>query len=304
MAKNFPKPPRQAHRSLPTRDRLLPLHLWHLTSLDAPTVAVVWTLGFAWAARVRLPGWVPLLVALVVWGVYVADRLLDARADLARGTSRRLRERHLFHWHHRRWLIPMAALAATTAGAILLGRVPVAVRERDSVLAAAALAYFTQVHAPQRLGPRGSAGKRLRGILTKELLVGLLFTAGCVLPAWSRTQAPAWSLAAPALAFALLAWLNCALIDAWESPAAERPQLRALTYALALALGAGSFAVGVGLGEIRIALLLDAAAVAALLLVVLNARSQRLRPLTLRALADLVLLTPLLAFALGAGLGR
>ena len=73
------------------------LRLWHLTSLDAPTVAVVWTLAFARATGVQLPTWVPLLIALGTWTVYVGDRLLDARSGLRSCSFNRLRERHFFH---------------------------------------------------------------------------------------------------------------------------------------------------------------------------------------------------------------
>lgn len=70
----------------PTRNEPLqvPLlfRLWHLSSLDAPTVAIVWSLAFAWTANVRLPWWVLVLLPLGVWTVYVADRLLDARAGI------------------------------------------------------------------------------------------------------------------------------------------------------------------------------------------------------------------------------
>ncbi|MEI4861391.1 hypothetical protein Q8G41_27770, partial [Klebsiella pneumoniae] len=47
------------------------LTLWHLASLDAPTVAVVWALSFAWAAGVHLTPWTPLLLASGTWSVYV-----------------------------------------------------------------------------------------------------------------------------------------------------------------------------------------------------------------------------------------
>jgi hypothetical protein len=56
---------------LETLDRALEapnlLRLWHLSSLDAPTVAAVWSLGFAKAAGVRLPEWGPVLLILVTW---------------------------------------------------------------------------------------------------------------------------------------------------------------------------------------------------------------------------------------------
>lgn len=301
MATPLPNSPEPASVLPSTRSALRPLHLWHLASLDAPTVAVVWTLGFAWAAGVRLPEWVLLLVALVVWPVYVADRLLDARSDLARAELGRLRERHLFHWRHRRWLVPLAAMAAAIAGAILLGWVPAVVRARDSLLGAAALAYFTRVHAPESPGGRWQRVSRWRGMLTKELLVGLLFTAGCVLPAWSRAQAAGGLLATPAVVFALLAWLNCTLIDGWESGTTTKRRF----IGLALGLAAVALAVAVlAASQPRIALLLGAASLAALLLAALDSWRSRLAPVTLRALADLVLLTPLLAMGMAASIAR
>ena len=109
--------PMQQALNLPARheslDRPLdaprPLRLWHLLSLDAPTVAVLWSLGFAKVAGVRLPGWVPVLLALMTWCVYISDRLLDARSAVHERQIRRLRQRHRFHWQYRRiffFLVP------------------------------------------------------------------------------------------------------------------------------------------------------------------------------------------------------
>ena len=117
-----------------------PLRLWHLASLDAPTVALVWSLAFAWVARVRLPLWVPALVMLAVFAVYVADRLLDARAGLQSPDS--LRDRHHFHWRHRRILLPLAIAAACAAAWIVFNLMPRGARRRDSVLAAVSLLAF------------------------------------------------------------------------------------------------------------------------------------------------------------------
>jgi hypothetical protein len=93
-----------------------PLAWWHLASLDAPTVAVAWSLGFAWAAGVALPAWVPALLALTAWAVYIGDRLLDARAAIRSGETHRLRERHFFHHRHRR-VFGVLAVAASCAAA-------------------------------------------------------------------------------------------------------------------------------------------------------------------------------------------
>ena len=157
-------------------DAPLTIRFWHLASLDAPTVALVWSLAFAWAAHIVLPLWVPALLVLAVWSVYVTDRLLDARAGLRDATLHRLRDRHLFHWRHRRVLVPLAAASAAMAAWIVFNLMPPIARERNSVLAAASLIYFTRVHTGREIFPRMSK------LLSKELLVGLLFTAGCALP--------------------------------------------------------------------------------------------------------------------------
>jgi len=58
------------------------------------------------------------------------------------------------------------------------------------------------------------------------MLVGLLFTAACSLPAISRASALAsvsiWPLSATAVFFALLAWLNCHAIERWESEPSQQ----------------------------------------------------------------------------------
>jgi hypothetical protein len=266
-------------------DALAVIRLWHLASFDAPTVALVWSLAFAWVAHVRLAAWVLLLQILVVWAVYVGDRLLDARAGLRCWPSKyldALRERHYFHWRHRRVLAPLAIAAGCAAAAIMLRFMPAGARERDSVLAVASLVYFTHVHA-------GSA----RRVFSKEMLVGVLFTVGCALPAWSRAD---WrSLAVPVAFFAVLAWLNCRAIEAWESHCRIKMGHIAGAIALAGLVLAGGFAAC----HSRQSALLLAGAVSALLLAALDRFRNRLRSVTLRAAADFVLLTP--AFLLAAG---
>jgi hypothetical protein len=277
------------------------LGFWHLTSLDAPTVAVVWALGFAWAAGVRLPAWVPALLALVCWAVYIGDRLLDARAALRSGQTSSLRERHLFHWRHRRILAPLAAFSAGAAVWIVAAVMPIVARERNSVLAAAALVYFARVHSKAHLAPDaqlpslGQAEFQFRfpaifpaGFPVKEMLVGILFTTACVLPSWFHAVAASSSLIAPAIFFAALAWLNCHLIESWESDAVS------FEFAPGLLGVAGQVLAAVlAASQPRTAALLAAGAASALLLALLNRLRSNLTPLALRATADLVLLTPL-----------
>lgn len=262
------------------------LGLWHLASLDAPTVALTWSLALAWTVHIRLPLWIPILLPLAVWSIYVVDRLLDAHAALRSISLKQLRERHFFHWCYRRILVPLATASALAAAWIIFHLMPRNVRMHDSVLAAASLVYFTRVHT----------GRRILPLLSKEFLVGVLFTIGCALPAWSRivpSQTVLWlPLLVSTLFFSLLAWLNCFAIDCWESQA-ETP---ARTLVTTLALGVTGAAVICSLllsaSSPRSALLLACGGIAALLLVLLDQIRHWLSPVTLRAAADLVLLTP------------
>lgn len=264
------------------------LALWHLASLDAASVAVAWSLAFAWVAGVRLPPWTPMLLALVAWTVYVGDRLLDARANLRRGDLDQLCERHYFHWRHRYVLVPLAAGTALAAASIIWIAMPRGALAPNTMLGAAAFAYFSGVHARRKL-PR---------LLTKEFLVGVIFTAACALPAWLRMRAPVaplWAFGGVAAYFGALAWLNCYAIAQWESGRAELARLaRVRRLGAALALAGLLLACFVTPADARAGALLVAGAASALLLALLDRERDRLTPLALRALADFVLLTPLL----------
>ncbi|HEU5351603.1 MAG TPA: hypothetical protein VFU55_08400 [Terracidiphilus sp.] len=278
--------------------------LWHLASLDAPTVAVVWSLAFAWAAGVVLPLWVPVLLALVTWSAYILDRLLDARSGLRAHRFSQLRLRHIFHWRHRRILLPIAVASALAAAAILFVSLPAFALTPDSLLAAATFAYFSGVHS--RRTPAALHPIRLAPFPSKESLVGLLFTAGCAVPAFTRLRPLHSAAAAPFAAllftcvlgcFALLAWLNCHAIARWEArPAPHKTRIRPRTgiplRSGLLAFAALGLASCIGRAHPRFALLLTAAACSALLLALLDRNRRRLSPLTLRVAADLVLLAP------------
>jgi hypothetical protein len=277
--------------------------LWHLASLDAPTVALVWALSFTWAAGAHLLPQAAAIITLGVWAVYVGDRLLDARSSLRHHTEHRLRERHYFHWRHRRLFLPFTFAAVAATAILLLACIPVAARERDSVLALASLAYFARVHS-NGLSTARHTRSLFPPLVTKELLVGVLFAAGCAMPAigasWGAPMAQRCALLGTVLFFAMLAWLNCYAIECWESVARSRSYER-------LGAGPGLVRIAFGLAAMgmvgalacyahpRFALLLAAGATSALLIALLHRLRPRLAPVTLRAGADLVLLTPALA---------
>jgi hypothetical protein len=240
---------------------------------------------------VHLDLWVLLLLACGTWTVYVGDRLLDAHRAIRSGNLDDLRERHYFHWRHRRLLVPIACATAAIAADLVACRMPVAVRSRDSVLAAAALMYFSGVHMAAKLPdwPRKFA--------SKELLVGLLFTAGCAAPTLSRLHSAQWLFFACLVFFVALAWVNCAAIESWESSNNQTAILRNT-----FILGAAGLAASVAfaLTDARASALTCSVAASALLLSLLDRTRTRVSPLTLRTLADLVLLAPLVLVILGA----
>lgn len=273
------------------------VRLWHLASLDAPTVAVVWALAFAWAAHVRLPLWLLAVLALTTWAIYIADRLLDARKALRFDRLDGLRDRHFFHWRHRQWFAPLSVFAALGAAALVISRMAHSSLPPGEVLAVAAFGYFARVHSrsgqmPRRRWPAMSA--IWSPIRNKELLVGMLFTAGCLLPAWMRSPARPWWLAIAAVFFAALAWLNCRAIEMWESAPWESGMRSGVArHALLSALAGLLLAVLLFASHPRIASLLICGAASCLLLGLLDRLRHQMTPLALRAAADLVLLSPL-----------
>ena len=270
------------------------LKLWHLASMDAPTVAVVWACALAWAAHVRPAMGTVAALGLAVWTIYLVDRLLDARAGLRRPQGHALKERHFFHWRHKRALGALAAIAASTAAWLVFPRLGTAALPPDGAVALATLIYFGGVHG------RARSMRRLQGragaVVSRECVVGAIFTAGCVLPALTAPRhAQALLVALPACALASLAWLNVRAIAHWEgedsrAKGVAQPACILAAMALAAAAALTPFAP-------RAAALLAMAAISAVLLLLLDRFRHRLEPVTLRAAADMVLLTPLLLLA-------
>lgn len=282
------------------------LVLWHLLSLDAPTVATVWTLFIASAAHLHLPDRVPVAMFAAVWVLYAADRLLDSRILASARWSPRLTEppqptlealgpealgleaRHFFHHQHRRPIIAGILLAALLLAALVPQLDPASIR-LDLVLGSLLFAYFVLIHAT------ASAHR-----LPKEISVGLFFAAAVFIPTISRAPQLRLSLLPIAALFAVLCSLNCLFIYRWEHApdrySASLPEPLWLTRTtlghlptIAATLAAASLAVAVATHQSTTVPI----ALSAVLLLGLDHNRNRLAPLTLRAAADLVLLTPL-----------
>jgi hypothetical protein len=259
---------------------------WHLLSLDAPTVAALWSWFFVRAMHLHLSLPQALLLPLGTWLLYVADRVLDG---LRQSQPALLRERHHFHARHRTaFLWAAALLGVLLAWSVRTYMRPEALRD-DSYIGVFALLYLFAVH-------------RSASRMPKELAVAILFAAATAVPAWSRlSQSSALGkvqLAPAIIFFALLCWINCVGIEKWEGGVLHATtrwaslHLRSIVTMTALfSLAAAVLAPSPGLAAVYLA-----ATVSSGLLFVLDARSSHLSPLYLRIAADAALLTPLALF--------
>jgi uncharacterized membrane protein YfcA len=262
-----------------------PLALWHLLSLDAPTVAVLWTWFIAWASHIRLPLAPLAAMAFAVWALYAADRLLDARPlGGLHGKTQELEARHFFHHRHARAFLTGIWLAVAALAALLPSLHPAAIRLYlvEGVLLCA---WFLMLHSSPPTHPLPSHYP------TKEIAVGLFFSAAVFIPTIAREPGLRSALLPCALLFAAPCSLNCLFICAWEHQGTrfDSPRLRML--AIAAALVGAVLAVFVPNAPRPIAF---ACALSAVLLLALNRHRHRLSRIHLRAAADLALLTPLL----------
>lgn len=271
-------------------------HLWHLLSLDAPTVAAVWTCFVAHAAHVSLPPASAISMFLAVWMLYAADRILDARRLFSNPLDTHdLEARHLFHHRHATTFLS-AILVCSVALAFLLPRLSPEALRLCAILAALLSGWFLLIHA------RHSSSHRL----PKEIAVGIFFPAAIFIPTIARRPDLRLSLLPDALLFAAVCSLNCLCIYAWEHP---QPHIsahwttRLSTHHLRLFASAILFA-GLALTTFSVLAktavwpLAFAASLSTLALLLLDSTHHRPNPLTLRASADLALLTPLLLLPL------
>ena len=267
---------------------------WHLLSLDAPTVATVWMWFVARCFSFALSGYELAGMFLAVWILYATDRLLDSRT--AGHPVPDLKPRHHFHAVHRKAFL--VGLGGTFAGLFLcVAHFPLHELALEIRLGGLLAAWFLLIHSVGRL-------HRLR--LPKEIAVGVFFAAAVFLPAAAHRPQSAASMIPPALLFAGLCSANGLFIHVWESDRA--PDTTASTSQIVIwlvhriqplaLLGCATAAV--------LALVLPgpdapldvAVAVSLLLLLLLHSTRSRLQATHLRALADLVLLSPLLVAVL------
>ena len=239
----------------------------NVAALDAPVVAVVWQRFLADRFGVSVPWAATAALAAAVWAVYLTDRRLDAR----RGDCHTDRHRTAARFPK---LVAGGAVLAALLAAALASQLPQPYLWCGAWVALGVAAYLALVHV--------AAGGLRRAPGAKEFLVGVGFAAGVAVPL-AADGPPAGAWLPTAAAFAAVCWLNCRLIDRWESAAAGPPWPEAV---LAAGVLVGSLALP---AEVAPAV---AGAVLGLLAVHLACRRA---PRAARVLADVALLSPLVA---------
>jgi hypothetical protein len=262
--------------------------LWlNLVCLDAPLVAVVWQCFFARAFEVRVRPQEAAALFFTAWGIYLFDRLLDS-LRLRDGGEQSVRAQ--FCRRHQIAATVILVMVGLVDAFIILTSL-----ERELIIPGAMLGLVTQLY----LGVNHLFSRVWHTLPLKEIATGFLFAAGTVLVSAVRASlSPAFVVAA--LLLGLICSLNCLGIAVWERSLdqdqgkhsfatngrkAER-WVKGLTI-LAI-VGAVAFAA---MAHVRSSLgwALFLSAVLLLLLQVTTVRRDERT-----ALADLVLLTPLL----------
>jgi hypothetical protein len=229
--------------------------------------------------------------------LYAADRLMDARLlDIDRTRPIGLEARHYFHHRHRTGFLT-GILLSSVALAALLPHLDAAAFRLYLILGGLVAGYFILIHAGSSAASHWEVGRRL----PKEIAVGLCFAAATFIPTVARRPDLRLPLLPIALVFATLCSLNCLFIYAWEHE--DRRTDGPIHTITRLALG-NLPSVTVALIFCSIAfVLLDrrvpwpvpcASALSAAILLVLHNRRRAISRTTLRAAADLALITPLL----------
>ncbi len=271
--------------------------LWPaLLSLDAPAIAVLWLLLFSRALGVGVPRTETAVLAMAVWLIYVADRILDSFRESEREP---LAPRHWFYREYRAAFVAPFCAILLLAAWLAWTRLDERTLRGGVALGAMVAAYFGVVHL---------SGSRAQRWFPKELAVALLFCAGTCLPIFTRLRQVRSAEIAAFVAFVLVAWMNTALIEYTEwitlrEGGAEPPA--ALTVAIArwaapLGIAVGVLALGAlaapGFHGLRPVLLAEAGS--ALALAAIGASWKRVSSPVLRISADAVLCTPAVMLAI------
>ncbi len=266
----------------------------NLLSLDAPLVATAWLYVFARTWRLYLPWELYAALALAVWVIYVADRLLDV--SMLEGSTTPLEPRHQFHRDHRG--VFRAGLGAALVLTLLLvsTRLPMTLYKYLTFGAVLVAGFFGLAMI--------SSHDKHEISYTKNILAGIAFAFGTAMMAHLyRYELGIGDLIVSGefKCFAVLCILNISAIDLWEHAArSPDPEIKAhdelaLTLPVTL-LGAAAIAYAVFVDQLASRPFFHAILTGSALLYILNRCRARFSMDALRVLADGVMLVPVLVY--------
>ncbi|HEY1848055.1 MAG TPA: hypothetical protein VGG37_02560 [Opitutaceae bacterium] len=175
-----------------------------MMSLDAPAVAVLWQAILGRTASEPARPAEAFVLGSSVWLAYCGDRWLEAwRLE----PGKILTHRHRFHLEHR-WALALAWVAVLAADlAAAFGGLSRRQIRWGLILLALVVTYLFS----HQLIHRRTAWR-----IPKEFCVAFLFSAGASLFAAARSADALVLMAVPLALFALLCLSNCSLIAFWE----------------------------------------------------------------------------------------
>ncbi|MCF7688617.1 MAG: hypothetical protein K9M98_00975 [Cephaloticoccus sp.] len=279
-------------------------HWWQwvtVLSLDAPAVAVSWQWLFAHTTGANLHWFHHLILGSAVWLAYSADRWIEGWLLPPEQIQT---QRHLFY-QRRRWLT-FTVWLIVLCGSLVLALAHLSSMEFRAglVLLIPVLLYLLSHQLVHRHHP-------LR--VPKELCVALLFVAGISLFSFVQVPIQPQQEGVLLVLFGLLCFADCALISVWEnevdrhhgqtSLALQYPGGHGLVRLLPWLVAAIALVLAWRETDPLRTASLCAAASGCMLGVIDLAHQHCGRQLS-RVLADMVLLTPLLAWAANLGGGR
>ncbi len=290
-------------RSLGNGPRIVPSvqrkPIWlipNLLSLDAPLVAVAWLYIFAKTWRADYHPWEAYVsLGLVVWVIYVADRLLDA--SILGAGSGNLEARHEFHQKHRGLFSIGAVIAGITALVLVVTYMSYAIYHYVLIGGVVVAGFF---------GLSMLSSQDADEIPhVKNILAGVAFAFGTGMMA--HVYLPGLGIyellgSREFICFAVLCILNISAIDLWEHAAratdVETKAFDELALTLPLTLLGGASLVFALLDhEMSTRPFFYAILTGAALLHVLNRSRSRFSMDALRVLADVAMLLPVVVYA-------
>lgn len=189
-----------------SRKTSFPIWAWaNVFSLDAVLAGLMWHYVFTMQFCERSPDFYEYaIIGLSIWLVYTADRLFDSlRLDISRPHSMR----HRFHYEYRTglWFSWLAALLVDTT--LIVCYASETQLRWGCAAIAMVICYVAGVHC----------APKMNSWLPKELQVGLVFSFGVALTAWSEIEiGSVVPLLISTLMAALLFAANCLVIANWE----------------------------------------------------------------------------------------